>query len=107
MKIWDLTSESEMYSYSAHADTVFDVAFSRDGSTLISAGGRDIKFWDLATGKQRFTLRGHRKDVSCIAVSHDERLLVSGSWDKTIRLWRAASPKEVDSSEWWQAALKD
>jgi WD40 repeat protein len=33
-------------------------------------------------------LRGHRGAVSALAFSRDQQWLVSGSWDKTVRVWQ-------------------
>ena len=41
------------------------------------------------------SLIGHRQQVNAVAVSPDGRLLLSGSNDKTLRLWDIASGKEV------------
>ncbi|KAJ6439085.1 ankryin repeat protein [Purpureocillium lavendulum] len=37
------------------------------------------------------TLEGHDKSVTSVAFSHDSALVASGSWDKTIRVWRTAT----------------
>lgn len=40
-------------------------------------------------------LEGHASTVSCIAAGLDARSLITGSWDKTARIWRVA----LDSNE--------
>ncbi len=45
-----------------------------------------IRVWDVATGRCEGTLAGHTGTVRCLAVSGDR--LVSGSGDKTAKVWR-------------------
>ncbi|MBD1884693.1 protein kinase domain-containing protein [Microcoleus vaginatus] len=71
-----------------HSSSVRTIAFSPDSRTLISGGG-DIIVWDLKTGKERSTLSGHTQFVSSVAISsRDSKTFVSGSPDRTIKIWR-------------------
>lgn len=52
-----------------------------------------VEVFDLRTGTARAILRGHfgrggERDVRCLAFSPDSKLLASGSYDKTIKLWK-------------------
>jgi WD40 repeat protein len=42
-------------------------------------------------------LEGHSEEVACLAFSADGNLLVSGGFDGTVRLWRAATFAETDA----------
>jgi WD40 repeat protein len=72
-----------------HTESVWGVAFSPDGRTLVS-GSQDktIKLWDLSSGKVLQTLEGHTESVWGVAFSPDGYTLASGSEDSTIKLWR-------------------
>ena len=39
------------------------------------------------SGKNIRALKGHRLTVSCIAIDYDSKIIISGSWDKTIKIW--------------------
>lgn len=85
-----------------HTGPVYAVKFSTDGKTLFSGGGPDhtIKLWDVATRQLRFTLTDTGRN-EYFAVSKDGRTLASGA-ETSIRLWRAASPEEVQAAgNWW------
>lgn len=88
---------------------------NKDGSPLLLSGSRDkcIIQWELnfegvqvitkddedkevkktLVGKPLKSLHGHNHFVSSLALNSDNTKLVSGSWDKTIRLWDIASSK--------------
>jgi len=47
-----------------------------------------VCIWEAATGKQLSQLRGHGDAVSSLAFRPDDpNVLVTGSWDKTVKLW--------------------
>lgn len=71
----------------AHADQVLAIAFSPDGSMLVTAS-RDntLKLWSAPGGKWLGTFSGHMADVNLLAISPDSSLAASSSPDYTIRL---------------------
>ncbi len=48
-----------------------------------------LAIWDARTGQIKQLLRGHTGTVLC--VSADERFVVSGSYDRTLRIWDIAT----------------
>lgn len=65
---------------------VKDMAFSRDGRHLITAGyDKVVRIWDLERGEQERTIRGEIGDgpeglIYAAALSPDERYLAVGGW---------------------------
>ena len=104
-QLWSILTRKHRSTLTEYGAFVRALAFSSDGTTLVSAGEesylirnycgvldsvvRDysLKLWDTNTGAHIADLEGHSGDVSSIAFSHDGNLLASGSWDDTIRLW--------------------
>jgi len=63
---------------------------------IICAGGMEpysIYVWALKSGDLIDILRGHTGPISCLAFSTTKDLLVSGSWDKSLKMWELYSKK--------------
>ena len=73
-----------------HTDRVLCVAFSPDGTRIVS-GSEDqtAKVWDARTGMLLLNLKGHTERILCVSFSPDETRIVTGSWDQTAKVWDA------------------
>ena len=58
-----------------------------DNTVAIGSWYRDIIILDATTGTQTAILSGHNDKVNSVVFSSDGRSLVSGSDDKTVKLW--------------------
>ena len=74
-----------------HNSLVYSVAFSPDGSRIVSGSSDNaLRLWDANTGALiGEPLHGHDGPVNSIAFSPDGSRIVSASWDNTLRLWDA------------------
>jgi len=61
------------------------------GENSIASGGNDkiINIWNLKNEHPYLTLIGHADTVCALSIS-PEGYLISGSWDKTARVWKGA-----------------
>jgi len=82
------------------SDRVLSVAFSRDGSTLVAAGGTparfgEIQIWDAASGKLRRSITLTGDTVFGVSISPDGSRIAAGCTDNSVRILDAATGKEL------------
>lgn len=57
VKLWDVSTGTELHTLDGHSNAVESIAFSPDGKTLASGSGdKTIKLWDVSTGAELRTL---------------------------------------------------
>ena len=89
-------SEALVRTITGHADEVSCVAYSQDGTRIVSGStDNSLKLWDAATGSELLTFAGHTDWVNAVAYSPDGKYIVSGSTDKTLKVWDAVTGREV------------
>ena len=101
IKIWDPASGALLRELKdAHSDTVFAIAFTRDGRRLAS-GGADklIKVWDPSTGAFIRLFEGHTQHVLGLAWKWSGRLLFSVGADKVAKIWDLVSGEQLKTIE--------
>eukprot|EP00747_Dinoflagellata_sp_TGD_P124552 gnl/TRDRNA2_/TRDRNA2_174016_c0_seq7.p1 gnl/TRDRNA2_/TRDRNA2_174016_c0~~gnl/TRDRNA2_/TRDRNA2_174016_c0_seq7.p1 ORF type:complete len:313 (+),score=65.09 gnl/TRDRNA2_/TRDRNA2_174016_c0_seq7:54-992(+) len=81
-------------SLSGHRGWVTAIASTYEQSNLIVSSSRDkhLMVWELtpdgeSVGYARRSLHGHGETVQDVTLSADGQFALSGSWDKTMRLW--------------------
>ncbi|KAG6816769.1 hypothetical protein H0H93_007778 [Arthromyces matolae] len=79
-----------------HTERVTSVAFSSDGSRIVSGSfDRSVRVWDASTGQELKVMDGHTERVTSVAFSSDGSRIVSGSFDRSVRVWDASTGQEL------------
>ena len=94
VKVWDAATGEETRTLKGHSGRVIDVAFSRDGQRLASAGLEDgtVRVWEATTGHEIRTLE---TIATAVDFSPDGQRLASAGLDGTVRVWDCATGQEA------------
>lgn len=102
IRLWDLKTRAEIKKLEGHAHRVWSIAFSADGTRMVSGGGNwddnvtgEIRIWDTSTWKVVHEVGAHDDLVYAVALSPDNKMIASGSRDQTIRTWELATGKPI------------
>eukprot|EP00048_Salpingoeca_helianthica_P015840 m.228899 g.228899 ORF g.228899 m.228899 type:complete len:327 (+) comp17620_c0_seq1:1343-2323(+) len=109
LRLYDVSRDQALISQINTPTALLDCAFY-DGAHAV-CGGLDnaVRWVDLDTATVH-TLGNHASGVRCV-VARPDGPIVSGSWDKTIRLWdprtRAATGEHAQADKVYTMALSD
>jgi WD40 repeat protein len=110
-KLWDFYSGRKIKDLTFRkgrdifGDTVYissdSLDFSPDGRYVVSSYNIDHEFYllDVSTDRKVRTFKGHTDYVNSVAFSPDGKYILSGSRDKTLKLWEVSSGREVRTFE--------
>jgi len=101
IKIWDVESGSLIRTFSEHITVTRDAKFTPDGKSVISAEDNYLIYWRNAVSGQigRLPMYGHSGSVLTVDMSTDMQIIVSGSSDKTVKIWDAQTGEMLNSIE--------
>lgn len=85
----------EVAQFRGHQGGVERVAFSADGSRLVTSGqDRIIRIWDVYERQQKLQIQGHGLDIYSVGFNRIGSQVLSSSADGTARLWTLANTRE-------------
>jgi len=99
-KIWDAKTFELVATLEEPEGSVWCLAWTKDGKTLISGSGWDrgcIRKWNTTTWKQSAVLTEQDDAIRAIAISPNGRILAIASYDNTARLWNLENDQPIGS----------
>lgn len=100
VKIWGMDFGDCHRSMFAHDDSVMNVQFVGKTHYFFTVGkDGKLKEWDADKFERIITLNGHLNEIWTMAVSHDGKYVVTGSHDKSMRIWEKTNEPLVLEDE--------
>jgi COMPASS component SWD3 len=96
IKLWDAQTGEYHLSLSAFRHNIRSLAFSPDGSILVSGSDQRIKIWDLETGEVLKSFFGHPDWIRGLVVTRDGQFLLS-TGDAKIKIWDIKTGKKLQT----------
>lgn len=93
--LWDLKTCKGLHRFLL-PEVPSALAFCENDNQMLTTGaGNLVQLWDMASEKLIRSFSGHSDRITVIRVSADGRYLLTGSIDKTARLWDVAKGTQL------------
>jgi WD40 repeat protein len=104
VSLWDLSAAAvaanqqptvrRIMDFNKTGEEVWAAKFAADGRHLLTIGGNDAQLWNLDARKAVVRYSPHGT-VASAAISPDGKLIATGSWDRSAKLWDAATGRAI------------
>ena len=95
VRLWDMTTRTELITLKEHTEMINAVAFSPDNTTFASGSADNkILLWNRHKPQRPVTLTGHKAGILSLVFAPDGKTFASGSADGTVRFWDIQKPQE-------------
>ncbi|HEY0552407.1 MAG TPA: c-type cytochrome domain-containing protein, partial [Verrucomicrobiae bacterium] len=95
VRVFAAGSGKSSAGWQAHADTIFDLAVSRDGQQLATASGdKLVKIWELASGKE-ITQLEHPGAALGVGFNTNATEVVTITTEKQLKIWNVKTRESV------------
>lgn len=102
IQVWGVETGTKVAVLTGHTSPVMTVAFSPDGRRIVSGSWgissgevNSVRVWGVVTWTEEMGLVGNVGGVKAVAYSPDGKLIAAGGYDKMIKIFDAATGKEL------------
>eukprot|EP00501_MAST-03F_sp_TOSAG23-6_P000877 GSMAST32.ASY1.ANO1.913.1 assembled CDS len=115
-KLWDVETGKEIHTLLGHTAEIVSLNFNTTGDNIITGWltfffffqiffhyvsfDHTVKVWDIKTGRCINTLAGHHGEISSTQFNFAGDLCISGSIDRTCKIWDVATYKKYIFSQY-------
>ena len=87
--IWEIGVSEPMYTLTGHTGKVEDLAFHSNGNLVSASLDGTVRLWNIRAQQEIRAFEGHVGQVTSVDFNSDGSRIVSGSRDRTLKLWEA------------------
>ena len=87
IQLWNSESKKCVKEFQGHASYVVSIAKVDNLHFISGSDDFTAKLWNIRNGGCLHTFKGHVDDVNAVAYIEEGGMLISGSEDKTIKVW--------------------
>jgi hypothetical protein len=106
LDVWRVDSGEVLLNVQAHSGFARDLAFSPDGTELVTAGADGATLWSIPSGRELISL-SIGAQVEAVAFSPDGTLIATVGKDRAVRTWEVDSGREILTIEGLIATTTD
>lgn len=110
IRAWDLIRYRNFRTFTAPTRLSFSCLAVDPSGEVVAAGSLDsfdVHIWSVQTGQLLDQMAGHEGPVSSLAFAPNGNSLISGSWDRTARIWSIFSRTQTSEPLQLQADVLD
>jgi WD40 repeat protein len=118
LSVWDIASQTQLWSHKSGGEGLADLVFSPDGHQLLfcswfrsspSVKGT-VSLWEAATGQQKWKTEFGVKPIVTARFSSDGKFFAVGTWDALVGVWQTETlgePRVFDFADQAQYSAID